>query len=637
MHEGSWVSKPHQVKEAFLNFFKGKFQENDNMVNFPSITNASGLCSFDRDLLENDISLVEIKTAVWNYGSDKAPGPDGFSFAFVKRFWDILKLDIFEFVNLFFTSCKMPAGSNSSFISLIPKVSNPIHIKDFRPISLIGIHYKIISKILANWLSKVIDKIASHEQFAFIAGCQILDGPLMLSEMIDWYKNRKKKMLIFKVDLEKAFDSVSWRYLDFVLYSHGFGVKWRSWIRECLVSSRTSILVNGSPTSEFSIKHGLRQGDPLSPFLFILVMEDLHVALSNAVQFGLIHGVKFGPSAITLSHLFYADDVVITIEWSSHDMDNIIRVLVSAEEVSLMANNTGCTSGSFPFVYLGLPIGANMNNTSNWKLLLDRFLSRLSSWKANLLFIDRLTLIKVFLESLEIYYLSIFKAPESVLKAMKRIRAMFFLGESQDSKKLAWVKWSNVLSSFDKGGLGIGSLKSFNLSLLQKWRWRFITNPKLLWVKAIKTLHGQEGGFDHQGCKTNGVWGKIVGSSNYLHSNSILSNDSLRFHVGCGTLIRFWKDTWLDRISNGQWCWNWSRSELGVRNEAYLRDLFNEISQVAILYDSDTCVWSIAHDGVFSVGVTRRHIDTHLLPSLEYHMGQVSSSQSEYLHVALIA
>ncbi|GKE18890.1 putative RNA-directed DNA polymerase, eukaryota, reverse transcriptase zinc-binding domain protein, partial [Tanacetum coccineum] len=335
MYEGSWVSEPHQVKEAFLNFFK-----------------------------ENDISLDEIKTAVWNCSSDKALDPDGFSFAFVKRFWDILKLDIFKFVNSFFTSCNMLTGSNSSFITLIPKVSNPIHIKDFRPISLIGIHYKIIAKILANRLSKMIDKIISHEQSTFIAGFQILDGHLMLSEMIDWYKNRKKKMLIFEVDFEKAFDSVSWRYLDFVLHSHGFGVKWRSWIRECLVLSRTSILVNGSPTFVFSIKRGLRQGDPLSPFMFILFMEGLHVALSDAVHSGLIHSVKFGSPAITLSHLFYANEIVIATEWSTYDMDNIIRVLqffylasglkinihksnvygigVSIEEVSLMANNMGC-------------------------------------------------------------------------------------------------------------------------------------------------------------------------------------------------------------------------------------------------------------------------------------------------------
>ena len=231
---------------------------------------------------------------------------------FVKKYWDILKSNIFEFVSTFFESRKMPPGSNSSFITLISKVKNPIYVKDFRPISLIGIHYKIIAKVLANRLSKVVDKIVSHEQSAFISGRQILDGPLMLSEVIDWYKKRKKKMLLFKVDFEKAFDSVSRKYLDFMLHNLGFGPKWRSWIKACLESSRTSILVNGNPTSEFSIKCGLRQGDPLSPFLFIIVMEGVHVALSDVVQSGLIRGVKIGNSDLKLSHLFYADDVVIT-------------------------------------------------------------------------------------------------------------------------------------------------------------------------------------------------------------------------------------------------------------------------------------------------------------------------------------
>ncbi|GKD81449.1 putative RNA-directed DNA polymerase, eukaryota, reverse transcriptase zinc-binding domain protein, partial [Tanacetum coccineum] len=235
---------------------------------------------------------MEIKSAIWDCGSNKAPGPDGFTFAFVNKYWDLIKMDILEFVNSFFDSCSMPQGVNSSFFTLIPKVSNPIFIKDFRPISLIGIHYKIIAKILANRLSKVIDKIDSIEQSAFIPERQILDGPLILSEVIEWFKKRRKKMLIFKVDFEKSFDSVSWKYLDFVLHRLGFGSKWRSWIRACLHLSRASILVNGSPTSEFSIKRGLRQGDPLSPFLFILVMEGLHCALSTAVSSNLIHGIN---------------------------------------------------------------------------------------------------------------------------------------------------------------------------------------------------------------------------------------------------------------------------------------------------------------------------------------------------------
>ncbi|GJU30484.1 putative RNA-directed DNA polymerase, eukaryota, reverse transcriptase zinc-binding domain protein [Tanacetum coccineum] len=558
----------------------------DSMAVFPPLINAPALHPSIRDSLELGVSLDEVRKAVWDCGGEKAPGPDG----------------------------KMPIGSNSSFFTLIPKVSNPIFIKDFRPISLISIHYKIVAKILVNRLSKVIDNIVTHEQSAFISGSEILDGPLMLSEVIDWYKKWKKKMLNFKVNFEKAFDSVSWKYLDFVLHSIGFGLKWRSWIKAFLQSSRALVLVNGSPTSEFSLKRGLRQGDPLSPFLFILVMEGLHVALSNAVSSGLIRGVKFGFPKMNLSHLYYADDVVITTEWSSHDMDNIIRVL----RVSDMASNMGCASGLFPFTYLGLPICSNMNLTSNWKCLVDRFHSKLSNWNANYLsFGGRLTLIKVVLGSLRIYLLSIFKAPALILNSLERIRANFFWGGAIVSKKIAWVKWSNVLSSFDKGGLGVGSLKSFNFSLLKKWRWRLYSNPHALWVKILKSLHGYEGGFDQVGCKTNGISAKIVGSSNYLHSNGILPVDSLRYKVGCGSLIRLWKDTWLgnsplylrfnilfrleqdkdcliiDHFSNGQWHWNWSRVVLGIRNSTYLRDSLNEIDQINIGSYCDTCVWSL--------------------------------------------
>ncbi|GJV49827.1 RNA-directed DNA polymerase, eukaryota, reverse transcriptase zinc-binding domain protein [Tanacetum coccineum] len=130
--------------------------------------------------------MDEVKTMVWECGSDKATGPDRYTFTFVKMYWDLLKLDIYEFVSTFLTCKKMPLGSNSSFITLLPKVSNSIHIKDFRPISIIGIHYKIIAKILANRLSKVFSKIVSYEQSVFIKDHQILDGLLILSEVIDW-------------------------------------------------------------------------------------------------------------------------------------------------------------------------------------------------------------------------------------------------------------------------------------------------------------------------------------------------------------------------------------------------------------------------------------------------------------------
>ncbi|GJU60063.1 putative RNA-directed DNA polymerase, eukaryota, reverse transcriptase zinc-binding domain protein [Tanacetum coccineum] len=458
MVEGNWITNPCLIKDAFLQFYKRKFQAQDSQVMFSNLPHSHSLNCMDRETLERQVTLEEIKEAVWDCGSSKAPGPDGYSFAFVKKYWGTIQKDLYDFVNLFFASCVMPNGANSSFFTLIPKVNNPTLITDFRPISLIGIHYKIIAKILANRLSKVIDKIVSKEQSAFIAGRQILDGPVILSEIIEWYKKRKKKLLIFKVDFEKAFDSISWNYLIHILDSFGFGNKWCSWIKACLNSSRASILINGSPTSEFSIKRGLRQGDPLSPFLFILVMEGLHNAFEEAVGNGLITGVNIKNSTINVSHLFYADDVIITTDWNAKDMDNIIRVLhvfylasglkinihksniygigVNKDEVLSMASNAGCIAGDIPFNYLGLPIGSNMKSIASWKTLVDRFHMRLSSWKANLLSIGgRLTLIKSVLGSL--------------------------------------------------GGLNIGSLKAFNLALLQKWRWRLLSSPNALWVQGV--------------------------------------------------------------------------------------------------------------------------------------------------------
>ncbi|GJS43716.1 RNA-directed DNA polymerase, eukaryota, reverse transcriptase zinc-binding domain protein [Tanacetum coccineum] len=199
-----------------------------------------------------------------------------------------------------------------------------------------------------------------------------------------------------------------------------------------------------------------------------------------------------------------------------------------------------------PFNYLGLPIGSNMKSIASWKTLVDLFHMRLSSWKANLLSIGgRLTLIKSVLGSLGIYYLSIFRAPESVLQDLERIRANFFWGGNKDKNKMAWVKWPIILNSFDKGGLNIGSLKAFNLALLQKWRWRLLSSPNALWVQVIKAYHGQEGGFDTNGCSFKGIWANIVGTSNFLHSKGIILSNTFRFKAGCGTRIRFWKDIWV--------------------------------------------------------------------------------------------
>ncbi|GJW91789.1 RNA-directed DNA polymerase, eukaryota, reverse transcriptase zinc-binding domain protein [Tanacetum coccineum] len=201
--------------------------------------------------MERNVTKEEIKRAFWDCGTDKSSGPDGFTFGFYIRYWGILENDVVDAVSYFFNYGTFPRDSNSSFIALIPKKQDAKFVKEFRPISLIGSFYKTIAKILANRLVVVLGDIVNEAQSAFIANRQILDGPFIMNELIHWCKSKKKQTMIFKVDFEKAYDSVRWDYLDDVLKNFGFGSKWRGWIQNCLHSSRGSILVNGSPTSEF--------------------------------------------------------------------------------------------------------------------------------------------------------------------------------------------------------------------------------------------------------------------------------------------------------------------------------------------------------------------------------------------------
>ncbi|XP_058203040.1 uncharacterized protein LOC131317509 [Rhododendron vialii] len=214
-----------------------------------------------------------------------------------------------------------------------------------------------------------------------VGGKQILDGVLIANEAIHSWKHSVQGGLILKLDFEKAYDCVNWGFLLYMLKKAGFGDKWCGWIRECCSTVSMSVLINGSATQEFQTQKGLRQGDPLSPFLFNVVAEGLNILLERAREKNIIKGVKLGSNGVTISHLQFADDTILFCNNDLEEMGNIKRILrcfqlmsglkikysksfvcgvkIQREDVQALAQVMGCRVESLPIKYLGLPLGAN--------------------------------------------------------------------------------------------------------------------------------------------------------------------------------------------------------------------------------------------------------------------------------------
>ncbi|GJR30073.1 RNA-directed DNA polymerase, eukaryota [Tanacetum coccineum] len=539
---GLWVTDPGKVKEAFFNHFEARFKKpvaHRFMLNFPFNKRLSAMQVVD---LERSVSREEIR----KYGNIVGP-------------------DLCEAVEYFFETCLFPKGCNSSFVALIPKVADTKSVNVFRPISLIGSVYKVVTKVLANRLALVIADLVSDTQSAFVANRQILDGPFILNEILHWCKRKKKQAMFFKVDFAKAYDSVRWDYLLDVLEAFGFGQTWCNWIRGTFSSARASVLVNGSPSNEFSFHCGLKQGDPLSPFLFILIMESLHMSFSRAVDEGLFKGVQLQGS-ISISHLFYADDAMFIGEWSDANLKGIVNILqcfflasglkinihksqvlgvgIPRNIVMQAASSLGCGVMLNQFRYLGVMVGKCMSRHQAWDDTVLKLRSRLSNWKVKTLSIGgRLTLLKSVLGASPLYNMSIFKVPKGILKTMEAIRSNFFNGFDSSVKKITWAAWDKILASKKNGGLGVSSFHALNRALLLKWVWRFISQDGSLWFRVIQALYGPSIVSHPVNFSSN--WCSIVRELHLLSGKGFDFLSYCKKRIGDGNDTRFWYDIWI--------------------------------------------------------------------------------------------
>jgi len=227
---GLWSEEPSIVRAEAKKLFQNRFEATKDLgvrldvVEFKSLSASDNMCLLER------FSEEEIKEAVWQCEGSKSPGPDGFNFNFIKKSWDFLKEEVLALMGLFHETGHIPKGCNVSFLALIPKVKNPVYLDQYRPISLVGAIYKIISKVLAGRIKKVLPSVIDDYQSAFLKDRGILDSVLMANEVVEDLRKGGRSGLCLKVDFEKAYDSVWWEFLYDMLHKLGFHSKWIRWI-----------------------------------------------------------------------------------------------------------------------------------------------------------------------------------------------------------------------------------------------------------------------------------------------------------------------------------------------------------------------------------------------------------------------
>ena len=365
----------------------------------------------------------------------------------------------------------------------------------------------------------VLGEIISASQNVFILNRQILDSVFIANECLDSRLKSGQPRLLCKLDIEKAFDHVNWGFLTLLLECCGFPNKWRQWISFCLSTVRFSILINGTPHEFFGSSRGLRQGDPLSPLLFVLIMETISRMLDKAIHEGRLSGFNAGAStsrSLMVSHLLFADNTLIFCDASIDQMLIHRMVLIWFEAMSglkvnlgkselvaveavhnmdLLVAVLGCKQGSLPMKYLGLPLGAKFKDKSIWNPILKKMERKLVGWKK--LYLSkggRVTLIKSTLSNLPTYFLSLFPIPASVANRLAKLQQDFLWGDLGDEPNFNLVDWSTMCTPHSSGSLGIRNLRTFNIALLGKWLWRFGQERDALWRQVIEVKYGCDGG-----------------------------------------------------------------------------------------------------------------------------------------------
>lgn len=310
-NQGNIVEWGSGLEQTVENYFKDLFKASN--TNWDKVTNQvqSKVTTDQNAMLLAEVTEKVVKEALFSMHPDKSPGPDGMSPGFYQKCWPIVKSDVVSIVQQFFGTGCLNAQLQNTNIALIPKKPSPEFMTDIQPISLCNVLYKVISKVLANRLKMVIDSLISEAQSAFIPGRLITDNIMIAFEIMHFMKRKtqgKEGWMALKLDMSKAYDRVEWSYMEAMLLRMGFDNHVVHLFMSCLNSVKYSIAHAGRNFGLIIPERGLRQGDPLSSYLFLICMEGLSSLLQDFERKRLIAGIKVARMAPSISHMFFADD-----------------------------------------------------------------------------------------------------------------------------------------------------------------------------------------------------------------------------------------------------------------------------------------------------------------------------------------
>jgi hypothetical protein len=336
--DGVWLEREEEKRTYIANYFSLLFRSNGGQTSQQLLNAVEAKVSPGmNENLVKEFTVEEVKQVLDSIGDLKAPGPDGMPSVFYKKFWGVIGEQIIQEIMEVLRGAAMPEEWNETTIVLIPKVTKPTQVKDLRPISLCNVLYKIVAKVLANRLKHILPEIISPVQSAFVPRRLISDNILVAYEISHYMRGRRKGnrgYAAVKLNMSKAYDRVEWHFLEDMMNKMGFCRQWIELIMKCVSSVKYRIRVNDVLSNEVRPERGLRQGDPLSPYLFLICAEGFSALVQQAEREGSLRGVKVCPGAPSVSHLLFADDSLILCRAKEGDAQKLQDILNLYEECS---------------------------------------------------------------------------------------------------------------------------------------------------------------------------------------------------------------------------------------------------------------------------------------------------------------